>query len=80
MIRRRAADASLQAKIGCHTFRVTGITAYVEAGATLENAQAMAARTTKLYDRRVDVITRADIEFMTAEPRLCALTCCIDML
>jgi hypothetical protein len=44
MIRRRAADASLQAKIGCHTFRATGgITAYLEAGGTLENAQAMAA-------------------------------------
>src|SRR5262252_6226063 len=61
MIRRRAADASLQAKIGCHTFRATGITVYLEAGATLENAQAMAAhespRTTKLYDRTADVIT-----------------------
>jgi hypothetical protein len=31
------------AKIGCHTFRATGITAYLEAGGTLENAQAMAA-------------------------------------
>ena len=29
--------------IGCHTFRMTGITAYLEAGGTLENAQAMAA-------------------------------------
>jgi integrase len=52
---------SLQAKIGCHTFRATGITAYLEAGGTLENAQAMAAhespRTTKLYDRTADVIT-----------------------
>jgi len=27
MIRRRPADASLRAKIGCHTFRATGITA-----------------------------------------------------
>jgi hypothetical protein len=40
MIRRRSADASFQAKIGCHTFRATGITAYLEAGGTLENAQA----------------------------------------
>ena len=55
MIRRRAADLGTRSKIGCHTFRATGITAYLEAGGTLENAQAMAAhespRTTKLYDR-----------------------------
>jgi integrase len=63
---RRAADARLQAKIGCHTFRATGITAYLEAGGTLENAQAMAAhespRTTKLYDRTADVITLDEVE------------------
>jgi hypothetical protein len=29
MIRRRAANASFQLKIGCHTFRATGITAYL---------------------------------------------------
>jgi integrase len=53
-------------KIGCHTFRATGITAYLEAGGTLENAQAMAAhespRTTKLYDRTADVITLDEVE------------------
>jgi hypothetical protein len=41
-----------------YTFRATGITAYLEAGGTLENAQLMAAhespRTTKLYDRTGD--------------------------
>jgi integrase len=46
---------TMKVKIGCHTFRATGITAYLEAGGTLENAQAMAAhespRTTKLYER-----------------------------
>jgi integrase/recombinase XerD len=55
MIQRRAADLGTRVKIGCHTFGATGITAYLEAGGTLENAQAMAAhespRTTKLYDR-----------------------------
>ena len=39
----------------CHTFRATGITAYLENGGTIEKAQAIAAhaspRTTKLYDR-----------------------------
>jgi hypothetical protein len=48
------------------TFRATGITAYLEAGGTLENAQAMAAhespRTTKLYDRTGDEITLDEVE------------------
>jgi hypothetical protein len=42
MVRRRTAEAGL--KLGCHVFRATGITAYLDAaGGTLENAQAMAA-------------------------------------
>ena len=69
MIRRRAADAGIKIKIGCHTFRATGITAYLEAGGTLENAQAMAAhdspRTTKLYDRTGDEITLDEVERIT---------------
>jgi hypothetical protein len=44
------------APIGNHSFRATGITAYLANGGTLEHAQSMAAhespRTTKLYDRR----------------------------
>ena len=66
MIQRRAADLGTQVRIGCHTFRATGITAYLEAGGTLENAQAMAAhespRTTKLYDRTGDEITLDEVE------------------
>jgi transposase len=69
MIQRRAAELGLRAKIGCHTFRATGITAYLEAGGTLENAQAMAAhespRTTKLYDRTGDEITLDEVERIT---------------
>jgi len=34
MIQRRADDAGLKLKIGCHTFRATGITAYLEALST----------------------------------------------
>jgi hypothetical protein len=53
-------------KIGCHTFRAAWITAYLEAGGTLENAQAMAAlespRTTRLYDRTGDEITVDEVE------------------
>jgi site-specific recombinase XerD len=66
MIQRRAAGLGLRVHIGCHTFRATGITAYLEAGGTLENAQAMAAhespRTTKLYDRTGDEITLDEVE------------------
>jgi len=66
MVQRRAADLGTRVRIGCHTFRATGITAYLEAGGTLENAQAMAAhespRTTKLYDRTGDEITLDEVE------------------
>jgi hypothetical protein len=47
----------------------TGITAYLEAGGTLENAQAMAAhespRTTKLYDHTGDEVTLDEVERIT---------------
>lgn len=66
MIRRRAEDAGITAQIGCHTFRATGITNYLENGGTLERAQAIAAhesaRTTKLYDRTSDAISLDEIE------------------
>ncbi len=66
MVRGRTAAAGLKGKLGCHVFRATGITAYLEAGGTLENAQAMAAhespRTTKLYDRTGDQITLDEVE------------------
>ena len=69
MIQRRAGGLGLRVRIGCHTFRATGITAYLEAGGTLENAQAMAAhespRTTKLYDRTGDAITLDEVERIT---------------
>jgi integrase/recombinase XerD len=65
MIQRRAVELGMKVKIGCHTFRATGITAYLEAG-TLENAQLMAAhespRTSKLYDRTGDEITLDEVE------------------
>jgi len=66
MIRRREQAAGIKAPIGCHTFRATGITAYLENGGTLEHAQAMAAhespRTTKLYDRTKERLTLDEIE------------------
>ena len=66
MVKRRAAVAGLPASTCNHTFRATGITAYLGNGGTIENAQAIAAhespRTTKLYDRTSDEITLDEIE------------------
>jgi integrase/recombinase XerD len=66
MIQRRAAELGVTVKIGCHSFRATGITAHLEAGGTLDNAQLMAAhespRTTKLCDRTGDEITLDEVE------------------
>lgn len=66
MIRRRAKDAGITMPIGCHSFRGTGITIYLQNGGELEMAQRMAGhvspRTTKLYDRRADEITLDEVE------------------
>ncbi len=66
MVRRRALAAAIGAKIGNHSFRATGITAYLKNGGTLENAAAMAnhasTRTTQLYDRRRDDISLDEVE------------------
>lgn len=66
MIKRRALAVGLPHSTCCHTFRATGITAYLENGGTIENAQAIAAhespRTTKLYDRTGDEITLDAVE------------------
>jgi site-specific recombinase XerD len=66
MVKRRALAAGLPPRICNHTFRATGITAYLEAGGTIEKAQQIAAhespKTTKLYDRTSDQITLDEIE------------------
>jgi site-specific recombinase XerD len=72
MVRRRARDAGLETRIGCHTFRATGITNYLENGGSLEHAQQMAAhesaKTTKLYDRTEDAITLDEVERIAFGP------------
>jgi integrase len=42
MIRRRASAAGIATKLGNHSLRATGITAYLKNGGTLEKAAAMA--------------------------------------
>ena len=66
MIERRARAAGLASSVNCHSFRATGITAYLNNGGQLENARAMAAhastKTTQLYDRRRDQVSLDEIE------------------
>ncbi len=54
-----------QVTVGC-TFWATVITAYLENGGTIENAQAVAnhdsPKTTKLYGRTSDQITLDEVE------------------
>jgi site-specific recombinase XerD len=71
MVKRRARQAGLADNISCHTFRATGITAYLECGGTIEKAQQIAAhespRTTKLYDRTNDQVNLDEIEKIALE-------------
>ena len=66
MIARRAKAAGITTKVGNHSFRATGITAYLKNGGTLEKAAAMAnhasTRTTQLYDRRQDEMSLDEVE------------------
>ncbi len=66
MVRRRAVAANIETAIGNHSFRATGITAYLKNGGTLERAATMAnhasTRTTQLYDRRSDDVTLDEVE------------------
>lgn len=66
MVRRRAKAAGIAMQIGNHTFRATGITAYLQNGGTLERAAAIAnhasTRTTQLYDRGSNEVSLNEIE------------------
>jgi site-specific recombinase XerD len=67
MVKTRAEDAGLDpSRVCCHTFRGTGITAYLENGGKLEVAQHIAghadASTTKLYDRRKELVSKEEVE------------------
>jgi site-specific recombinase XerD len=66
MIKRRARKVGLPADICCHTFRATGITAFLANGGELSTAQKIAAhespKTTALYDRTGQELTLDEIE------------------
>lgn len=65
-VKKRALVAGLAPEICNHTFRATGITAYMLNGGSLESAQRIAAhassQTTKLYDRSATELTTSEIE------------------
>ena len=73
MIGRRAEAAGVATRIGCHSWRARGITAYLENGGLLEHAQAMAghasARTNKLHDRRGEQLSLDEMERVVFQRR-----------
>jgi site-specific recombinase XerD len=66
MIKRRTRQAGVSTLLCNHSFRAMGLTAYMENGGTLEEAQELAnhadARTTRLYIRHEQKITQNTIE------------------
>ncbi|WP_245290362.1 tyrosine-type recombinase/integrase [Shinella sp. DD12] len=66
MIQRRAIAAGISTAVCNHTFRATGITAYLKNGGTLEKAANIAnhssTSTTQLYDRRSDDVSLDEVE------------------
>lgn len=66
MIQRRAKSAGIATRICNHTFRATGVTAYLKNGGTLERTAQMAnhasTRMTQLYDRRAEEVTLDEVE------------------
>jgi integrase len=64
--RKNMVSLRLLTRIESHTFRATGITAYLKNKGTLEAAQPIAnhesPRTTNIYERRQDEISLAEVE------------------
>lgn len=66
LVTKRATLCGILKKVGCHSFRATAITEYLNAGGALEIAQRIAghrqASTTKIYDRSRDRLTLDELE------------------
>src|SRR4051812_3749699 len=66
MIQRRARAAGIRTRIGNHTFRATGITAYLKNGGTIEKGGRTPTpappRPPPLYDRRNDEVSLDEVE------------------
>lgn len=67
-VRKHGLAAAIDAVIGNHSLRGTGITTYLKNGGALETAQDMANHasisTTQLYDRRSDEVKISDVELV----------------
>ena len=65
MVKKYGELAGLSTRVCNHTFRATGITAYLNNGGTLEDAAKLAnhvsTRTTQLYDRRKEDVKLAEV-------------------
>ena len=63
----------MEARLCNHTWRALGITNFLTNGGALEMAQYMAGhadpRTTKLYDRRRQMVTQQEVERIRYEKR-----------
>lgn len=74
LVQARARACGLEKRVGCHSFRATGITQYMNQGGTLDIAQRIAGHsqlsTTKIYDRSGDRLTIAEIERISFEPEV----------
>lgn len=66
MVKRRMKRAGLPERLSAHSFRVATITNLLDQGVALEDVQRLAGhadpRTTRLYDRRPQIVTRAIVE------------------
>lgn len=66
MIQRKIKKIGLPREIGCHSFRGTGITNFLQHDGDIETAASIAGhastRTTQLYDRRDDIVNQGEIE------------------
>lgn len=69
LVRKHLAQAGWSAPAGCHSFRATGITAFLEQGGRIETAAYLAGhaslRTTQLYDRRSRDLAGEELARMT---------------
>jgi hypothetical protein len=63
-----AALAGIPTKIDNHTFRATGITAYLGNGGSLEYARSPWPRTTKLYDRTKERLAQDEVVAARKKP------------
>jgi integrase len=64
--RQASTPSGIATRLGNHSFRATGITAYLKNGGTLEKTAQMAThastRTTQLYDRRREELSLDEVE------------------